>query len=181
MTAAVEHLIAHLETAVVYGDAYYIDERDEVIGIYPTEDFNPDRLAQARLICQPAAFFRRSAFEAVGGLNARLQYCMDYDLWIRLGRLSAHSAQAGRFRIARIPYCLANSRHYPETKTWLQRDQFFKEICAVTQQAFGYTAPHWRVWYAYSRFKGFSWPLARVVLCIRLGRSCLSAPSRGSG
>lgn len=155
VSAAVEHLTAHPETAVVYGDAHYIDERNEVIGIYPTEDFDLDRLAQACLICQPAAFCRRSAIEAIGGLDATLQYCMDYDLWIRLGR---------RFRLERIPRFVANTRHYPQTKTWSQRDRLFAEIYKVAQREFGSISPHWRVCYAYYRLKGLSWPIARSVL-----------------
>ena len=155
VTAAVEHLIAHPETAVVYGDAHYIDEQNRVIGIYPTEDFALDRLAHACLICQPTAFFQRTAIEAVGVLDASLQYCMDYDLWIRLGRL---------FPLKRIPGFLANSRQYPQTKTWSQRDRLFTELCVVTQRSFGFTSPHWRVWHAYARLKGVSWPIARSVL-----------------
>ncbi|PWB81613.1 MAG: glycosyltransferase [Candidatus Methylomirabilota bacterium] len=153
--AAVTHLTTHQNTAMVYGDAYYIDERNRVIGIYPTEDFDQHRLAKACFICQPAAFFRRSAIEAIGGLDTRLQYCMDYELWIRLAR---------RFLIDRIPYVLASSRQYPQTKTWSQRDRLFEELCAVTQRSFGYTSRHWRMWHAYARLKGFSWPLARTVL-----------------
>lgn len=153
--AVVAHLTAHSETAVVYGDAYYIDDHNHVIGIYPTEDFNLDRLAQACLICQPTAFFRRSAIEAVGGLDATLQYCMDYDLWIRLGR---------RLRLERIPRFVANTRHYPQTKTWSQRDRLFAEIYKVAQREFGSISPHWRLCYAYYRVKGLSWPFAKRVL-----------------
>jgi hypothetical protein len=80
---------------------------------------------------------------------------MDYELWIRLGR---------QFPIDRIPRALANSRQYPQTKTWSQRDRLFVELCVVTQRSFGYTSRHWRMWHAYARLKGFSWPLARTVL-----------------
>jgi glycosyltransferase involved in cell wall biosynthesis len=86
VTAAVEHLIAHPETAVVYGNAYFIDEHNVVFGAHPTEDFDLNRLAETTLICQPTAFIRRSAIEAVGMLDTTLHYCMDYDLFIRLGR-----------------------------------------------------------------------------------------------
>ena len=153
--AAVTYLTTHQNTAMVYGDAYYIDEQNRVIGVYPTEDFDQYRLANACFICQPTAFFRRSVIETVGGLDARLQYCMDYELWIRLGR---------RFTIDRIPHALANSRQYPQTKTWAQRDRLFQELCAVTQRSFGYTSRHWRMWHAYARLKGFSWPFARAVM-----------------
>lgn len=153
--AAVEHLTAHPDTAMVYGDAHYIDEYNSVIGTYPTEDFDLERLAHTCFICQPTAFFCRSMIEAIEGLDANLQYCMDYDLWIRLGR---------RFPLKRIPGFLANTRQYPQTKTWSQRDQLFTELCVVTQRSFGFTAPHWQVWHAYARLKGISWPVARLML-----------------
>ena len=36
----------------------------------------------------PSTFIRRSAFDRVGLLDERFAYSMDYDLWLRLGRLS---------------------------------------------------------------------------------------------
>jgi glycosyltransferase involved in cell wall biosynthesis len=153
--AAVWHLAANTETAVVYGDAYYIDEKNAITGTYPTEDFSLSRLAGACIICQPAAFIRRAALHAVGMLDPGLRYCMDYDLWIRLGR---------RFRIDRIQRFLANSRRYPETKSWSDRDQLFEEIYTVAERSFGHVSPHWRVCRAYYRLVDFSWPLARWVV-----------------
>ena len=151
----VEYLSAHPETAVVYGDAQYIDQRNAVIGPYPTEDFDIDRLAEACIICQPAAFIRRAALDTVGLLDPTLRYCMDYDLRIRLSR---------RFRIDRIRRVLANSRRYPETKSFSHRDQLFEEIYAVAEKSFGRVAPHWRLCRAYYRLVDLSWPLARWVL-----------------
>jgi glycosyltransferase involved in cell wall biosynthesis len=153
--AAVEHLVANTEAAMVYGDAYYIDEKNAVTGIYPTEDFDLNRLAAACIICQPTAFMRRAALETVGMLDPTLRYCMDYDLWIRLG---------SRFRIDRIARVLASSRRYPETKSWSQRDKLFQEIYAVADRSFGHVAPHWRVCRAYYRVVDFSSPLTRWVV-----------------
>lgn len=153
--AAVDHLTAHPETAVVYGDAYYIDEHDAVIGTYPTEDFDLNRLAEACLICQPTAFIRRSAIEAVGLLDSTLHYCMDYDLWIRLGR---------RFHIDRIDRSLANSRRYLETKSFAHRERMFQEIYTVVERSFGRVPPHWKICRAYYRLVDLSWPLARWAL-----------------
>jgi GT2 family glycosyltransferase len=36
----------------------------------------------------PSTFVRRSAFDRVGPLDERFGYSMDYDLWLRLGRVS---------------------------------------------------------------------------------------------
>lgn len=162
--AAVQYLLAHQETAMVYGDAYYIDEHNAVIGTYPTEDFDWNRLAETCLICQPTAFIRRSAVEAVGMLDTTLHYCMDYDLWIRLGRLSACSAQAGHFRIERIDRFLANSRRYLETKSFSRRELMFQEIYTVVRRSFGRVPPHWKVCRAYYRLVDLSWPLTRWAL-----------------
>jgi len=152
---AVGHLAANTETAVVYGDAYYIDEKNTITGTYPTEDFNLNRLAGACIVCQPAAFIRRAALDAVGMLDPGLRYCMDYDLWIRLGR---------RFRIDRTERFLANTRRHPETKSWSHRDKLFEEIYAVAERSFGHVSPHWRVCRAYYRLVDLSWPLARWVV-----------------
>jgi GT2 family glycosyltransferase len=43
-------------------------------------------LTQNFVAC-PASFVRREAFERVGLLDERFRYSMDYDLWLRLGRL----------------------------------------------------------------------------------------------
>lgn len=59
-------------------------------------------------ILQPSAFFLRSAWESMGGLNPALRYCMDWDLLIRL---SAH------YSAVLINEFLAVSREYDETKT----------------------------------------------------------------
>jgi glycosyltransferase involved in cell wall biosynthesis len=37
----------------------------------------------------PSTFVRRDAFDRVGLLDERFKYSMDYDLWLRLGRLQA--------------------------------------------------------------------------------------------
>lgn len=39
-------------------------------------------------VSAPSTFVRRSAFERVGVFEERFKYSMDYDLWLRLGRIS---------------------------------------------------------------------------------------------
>lgn len=59
-------------------------------------------------ILQPAAVMVRSALEAVGFLDEGLNWCMDYDLWMRLGE--SH-------RAIPVDHPVAASREYPETKS----------------------------------------------------------------
>ncbi len=59
-------------------------------------------------ILQPTTFFNRLAFNQVGGLNNQLHYCMDYELWIKLGQ---------KYPVLTTDKCLASSREYDETKT----------------------------------------------------------------
>ncbi len=59
-------------------------------------------------LLQPAVFFSREAWEEAGGLDPSLQYCMDWDVFIRVAR--ARPAVL-------INEFLAVSREYAETKT----------------------------------------------------------------
>jgi glycosyltransferase involved in cell wall biosynthesis len=95
-------------TTVLYGRSYFIDVEGKVIGKYPTEAFEVRRLAQFNFICQPSTFFRKSALDAVGGLDRGLHYVMDYDLWIRLAR---------QFEFTYLPQYLSNYRLHEESKT----------------------------------------------------------------
>lgn len=46
------------------------------------------RLLRENFISQPAVFWRRQFGQQVGPLDESLHYTMDYDLWLRMGRLS---------------------------------------------------------------------------------------------
>jgi glycosyltransferase involved in cell wall biosynthesis len=110
VSRAVEEILTHPAVALVYGQAERIDRSGTVIGQHTQiEAFDLQRLIHhLDFIVQPATFFRRAPFMAVGGLDASLHYCLDYDLWIKLGL---------RYPVRYIPDVLARAREYPETKT----------------------------------------------------------------
>lgn len=74
----------------------------------PTRPFDRRSFARKCTICQPATLIRRSAWEAVGGLDERYQLAMDYDLWWRLSRLGPP---------AFVDRMLAVNRDHATTKT----------------------------------------------------------------
>jgi len=138
LQTAADFFRGHPDTVLLYGDSYYCDATGTVIGCYKTEEFDLDGLASANIICQPAAFFRRASFEAVGGLDGTLSFAMDFDLWIRIGR---------RFPCRHVPRLLATYRLHETSKT-ISNDTLFRnseESLAVTIRHFDW-APLTRVY-----------------------------------
>ncbi|MGD0013182.1 MAG: glycosyltransferase family 2 protein [Bryobacteraceae bacterium] len=127
--AAVRRLAADPGLGAVYGQAYWVNERGEVLRPYPTEEFNEELLANECFICQPACFFRREAYERVGGLDTELQYSFDYDLWIRMARTS---------RFGRAPEFLAHARMHRGSKTLGSRKEVLRETIQVLKRRYGY-------------------------------------------
>ncbi|MEM9496066.1 MAG: glycosyltransferase [Pseudomonadota bacterium] len=74
---------------VVCGHSIILGDRGEMTGYHWAVEPPGPRILEAGIISQPSCFFRRSAYERVGGLNEDLHYTMDWDLWIRLYKAGA--------------------------------------------------------------------------------------------
>ncbi|WP_435127674.1 glycosyltransferase family 2 protein [Halobaculum sp. D14] len=70
---------------VIYGDLAYVDGRSRVTEIDVRPDFDRAKLGYRIVVGQPATFFRREVVDAER-LDTDLDYCMDYEFWIRLSR-----------------------------------------------------------------------------------------------
>ncbi len=115
---------------LLYGDADYIDESDNVIGRYNTAPYSFARLMQDCCVCQPAAFWRSSIAARTGPFDETLDFVMDYDYWLRI------ALAGGNIRF--VPERLANSRLHPATKTLSRRRDIYREIFAVCRRHGGY-------------------------------------------
>jgi glycosyltransferase involved in cell wall biosynthesis len=133
---------ANPEVDVVYGMADHIDRNDHAFESYPTEAWNMARLRDTCIICQPAVFFRRRVVEQHGLLNSSLQYCMDYEYWLRLAKAEV--------RFAYLESKLAGSRLYAENKTLGSRVKVHKEINDVQKSLFGAVPDRWLWNYAHA-------------------------------
>jgi len=97
---------------LIYGEGYIINESGERVGRFSaTVPFDLWKLIHVwDYILQPTTFFRRDALVKCGYLDERLNWAMDWDLWIRL-------AMEPKSEVLYIDRYLANSREYAETKT----------------------------------------------------------------
>lgn len=136
----VEYFRTHPKVDMVYGEGYYTDKNSVVTDRYLTSLFDYDALASNCFICQPAAFFTKEIVEKVGLLDKNLQLCMDYELWMKIGKVG---------KIAYIPDFLATSRMYEENKTLSKRKEVYKEVCKTVKKYYGYTPHTWIYGYAH--------------------------------
>lgn len=111
---AVAYLETHPQTGLVYGDADYIDAGGRVLGRFPAAQTDYARLRRGYVhIPQQAAFWRADLWRQVGPLDPTFVFAMDYDLWVRLARIS---------RIQYLPRLWAQFRLHADSKT-IQNDQ----------------------------------------------------------
>lgn len=85
----------HPESHWLYGKCNMINETGREVRKWITKyknfslrKFSYNRLLTENYISQPAVFFRKKSFLEIGELDTSLHYAMDYDLWLKLGRLS---------------------------------------------------------------------------------------------
>ncbi len=93
------------KTVMVFGGCNYVDQENRIVWrnssgpwAVPLLRFGPD------LIPQPGSLFRRTAFESVGRLTTIYPLAFDFELFIKLSKLSA--ADASKVRISHLPAML---------------------------------------------------------------------------
>lgn len=135
LQALVDALEAYPAAPAVYGRAWNVVH--ESGRRYPVwvEPFSERRLALRCIVSQPATLVRRSAWDAVGGVDPSLHMVMDYDLWWRLFR------SAGPLQF--IDTFVAVNRVHADTKTKTQRRRHYSEAMAIVRKHHGSVPLKW--------------------------------------
>lgn len=104
-----EYFVRHPKVDVIYGHRIIIDDHDREIGRWIMPPHDRASLEWIDYVPQETLFWRRRAWDAVGGLDPTFQFALDWDLLARF-------QQAGA-RIVRLPYFLGCFRVHSEQKT----------------------------------------------------------------
>lgn len=121
--AAVQYLSEHPETDMVCSDMWILDENGAHMRLASGKPFNLVELLTENYVRQSTVFMRKRLLEQVGPVNEDLHFCMDRELWLRIG--SGH-------RIDYLPNLIsANFRIYLGTKTSLHTPKFVAEWLGV--------------------------------------------------
>lgn len=130
------------DSPVIYGRAWNIVEKTGKQYPVWVEPFNVRRMTLRCIISQPATLIRRTAWEAVGGVDASLHMAMDYDLWWRLFN------KFGNLQF--IDEYVAVNREHEDTKTKTQRRLHYKEAMKVVHNHYGCVPLKWWLAQPYS-------------------------------
>lgn len=130
------------EAPAAYGRSWNFVERTRAWQAVWVEPFSEHRLALRCIISQPATLIRRSAWEAMGGVNENFQLAMDYDLWWRLFKTFGQLYFVDKF--------IAVNRDHRATKTKTQRRLHYQEAIEIVRQYYGHVPLKWWLFQPYA-------------------------------
>ncbi len=88
ISSAVSAFRSNPAASVVYGDAFAVDAEGRPMNLMRARQFSLLDLMALNIICQPAAFMRRSVLEQVDYLNPAYHLLMDNLLWINMAQVA---------------------------------------------------------------------------------------------
>ena len=135
---AVEYLLEHPETGIVFGDSLFTEaDGTPLERTRPLPPFNYRNFVAGceNPISQPSSFIRRQVIQKVGELDPQFYYFMDWDLWLRAGLY---------FKIDYIPELWSTYRLHAESKTVAQLIKAAPELEYMYRKFFSRTdLPPW--------------------------------------
>ena len=120
---AVEFLQNNPDVGMVYGNCNFINAEDKIIGQFNTRQTDYKRLKRGFVhIPQQASFWRADLWKKVAPLDKSIYFAMDYDLWLRLAKIS---------KLVYVPEIWANFRLHGDAKTISEDDRCWQDMIKI--------------------------------------------------
>ncbi len=158
ISQAVACLMEHPEVGMVYGDAQLIDDAGRTIGHFASKQTDYHQMLRGSVhIPQATTFFRTNLWRQVGPLDLSLFFAFDYDLWVKLAKISEVSYQ---------PRLWASFRIHSQGKTVINDDRCYPDMLRVHDRELGGGWSQLRV-RAIARKLLYTWMPIRLRLWLR--------------
>ncbi len=116
----------HPEAGLIFGDVEVINERGNKVGKFEPVHYSfEETLSFRQIIPQQAAFFRKEVLYSVGLLDPQLDFAMDLDFFIRIGK---------NYPVIAIPEVLAQFRMSAVNKGSLKRFKWAPEFVKIAEK-----------------------------------------------
>nr|WP_246820881.1 glycosyltransferase family 2 protein [Bradyrhizobium iriomotense] len=121
----IEALEANPAAPAAYGDVLNLKPNGAHSEVW-VQSFSERKMTLRCIISQPGTLIRRASWEAVGGVDSKLSFAMDYDLWWRLYRSFGP--------LVHVPQVTAINRMHSQTKTRNNRVAHYAEAITVVRR-----------------------------------------------
>lgn len=108
---AVTAFLQNPNWGMVHGKCQVVNENSVAVNTFPSSHADAKQLYYSCCVCQPAAFIRSHVIAQMGGVDEKLHFCMDYELWMRIAKF---------FQIGFVPEFFANARIHSTCKSATQ-------------------------------------------------------------
>ena len=153
VSEAVTFFNMHPDVGMVYGDANLINKGGQVIGKFPSRQTDYRRMLRGSVhIPQATTFIRANLWRQLGSLDQTIFFAFDYDLWIRIARIS---------RLEYLPRLWANFRLHSEGKSVLHDDRCYPDMLQIHRREGG-------GWFSWLRLRMYTRRLFYAHLPLRL-------------
>ena len=130
----IKHFLQHPDVDMVYGDGKIINADSRTVRIEKKMPFSYKDLLRysnfggGNYISQPTVFWKKVIQTKVGFFNESLDYAMDYDFWLRFGKVG---------KIVYLPVTLANDRRWEGAKSICKEIEMRAEALQVCRRHLG--------------------------------------------
>ena len=129
VSEAVSILQSRTDVGMVYGDADLIDDAGETVGQFGSKQTSYRQMLRGSVhIPQATTFFRADVWRKIGPLDLSLFFSFDYDLWVRIAKVS---------QVLYVPKRWAKFRIHGAGKTIVNDDRCYPDMLRVLEREGG--------------------------------------------